>query len=84
MSAGLAAESKGFGELGATSESQALMGLFNGRTECKKNQFGEPAKPVKNLAVLGAGLMGAGIVQVSLNAETIEGIIIEIFPTKYS
>jgi len=67
VGAGLAAESKGFGELGATSESQALMGLFNGRTECKKNQFGEPAKPVKNLAVLGAGLMGAGVVQVSID-----------------
>jgi len=67
LPAGLQAESKAFGELGATKESQALMGLFNGRTECKKNQFGEPARPVKNLAVLGAGLMGAGIVQVSID-----------------
>lgn len=65
--AGLQAESKAFGELGATSESAALMGLFNGRTECKKNHFGEPAKPVNNLAILGAGLMGAGIVQVSID-----------------
>lgn len=65
--AGLAAESKGFGELGATRESGALMGLFNGRTECKKNHFGKPAKPVQNLAILGAGLMGAGIVQVSID-----------------
>ena len=39
------------------------------QTECKKNRFGKPAKPVKNLAVLGAGLMGAGIVQVC--AETL-------------
>ena len=61
---GLQAESKAFGELGASSESAALMGLFNGRTECKKNQFGVPTKPVQNLAILGAGLMGAGIVQV--------------------
>jgi len=65
--AGFAAESKGFGELGATHESKALMGLFDGRTQCKKNQFGAPAKPVQNLAVLGAGLMGAGIVQVSID-----------------
>ena len=46
------------------------MGLFNGRTECKKNHFGTPAKPVNNLAILGAGLMGAGIVQVSYYVET--------------
>ena len=34
------------------------------QTECKKNRFGKPSRPAKNLAVLGAGLMGAGIVQV--------------------
>ena len=32
--------------------------------ECKKNRFGKPAQPPQRLAVLGAGLMGAGIVQV--------------------
>ena len=36
------------------------------QTECKKNRFGKPSRETKNLAVLGAGLMGAGIVQVSL------------------
>ena len=36
------------------------------QTECKKNRFGKPAKETKKVAVLGAGLMGAGIVQVSL------------------
>lgn len=36
------------------------------QTECKKNRFGKPSQETKNLAVLGAGLMGAGIVQVSL------------------
>ena len=35
------------------------------QTECTKNRFGKPQAPCQNLAVLGAGLMGAGIVQVS-------------------
>jgi len=64
--AGYEAEAQGFAELGMTSESKALKSLFFGQTECKKNRFGKPSRPVKNLAVLGAGLMGAGIVQVSL------------------
>ena len=33
--------------------------------QVKKNRFGKPDQPVKTLAVLGAGLMGAGIAQVS-------------------
>lgn len=64
--AGYIAEAEGFAELGMTSESKALKSLFFGQTECKKNRFGKPSHETKNLAVLGAGLMGAGIVQVSL------------------
>ncbi|KAL5281528.1 HADHA family protein [Megaselia abdita] len=64
---GYAAEREGFGKLAMTSESKGLIGLFRGQTECKKNRFGQPEKPVKNLAVVGAGLMGAGIVQVSVD-----------------
>ena len=41
------AEAAGFGALAATSESKALIGLFHGQTECKKNKFGKPAKPTK-------------------------------------
>lgn len=59
-------EAEEFGELSQTSEAKALMGLFFGQTECKKNHYGEPKRPVRNVAVLGAGLMGAGIGQVSL------------------
>ena len=42
-----AAEAKGFGELAMTSESAALISLFHGQTECKKNKFGKPQKPSK-------------------------------------
>jgi enoyl-CoA hydratase/long-chain 3-hydroxyacyl-CoA dehydrogenase len=64
-SAGYKAEAKAFGELTQTSESAALQGLFFGTTELKKNRFGKPAKPVKTIGVLGAGLMGAGVAEVS-------------------
>ncbi|KAK2092147.1 hypothetical protein P7K49_028675 [Saguinus oedipus] len=56
-----------FGELAMTKESKALMGLYHGQVLCKKNKFGAPQKDVKHLAILGAGLMGAGIAQVSVD-----------------
>lgn len=65
--AGSEAERKAFGELSQTPQSKGLIGLFRGQTECKKNRFGKPANPPKNIGVLGAGLMGAGIVQVSID-----------------
>ncbi|KAJ8866165.1 hypothetical protein PR048_033689 [Dryococelus australis] len=65
--AGFEAESSAFGELAMTPESKGLMTLFKGQTECKKNRFGEPKTQIKKIAVVGAGLMGAGIVQVSID-----------------
>ncbi|XP_075413115.1 trifunctional enzyme subunit alpha, mitochondrial [Tenrec ecaudatus] len=65
--AGYLCESQKFGELAMTKESKALMGLYHGQVLCKKNKFGTPQKDVKRLAVLGAGLMGAGIAQVSVD-----------------
>ncbi|XP_004686442.1 PREDICTED: trifunctional enzyme subunit alpha, mitochondrial [Condylura cristata] len=65
--AGYLSESQKFGELAMTNESKALMGLYHGQVLCKKNKFGNPQKEVKHLAVLGAGLMGAGIAQVSVD-----------------
>ncbi|GAB1297258.1 Trifunctional enzyme subunit alpha, mitochondrial [Apodemus speciosus] len=65
--AGYLAESQKFGELALTKESKALMGLYNGQVLCKKNKFGAPQKNVQQLAILGAGLMGAGIAQVSVD-----------------
>ena len=58
-------EAECFSALAETDVSTALIGLFDGMTAVKKNRFGEPAREVKTVAVLGAGLMGAGIAQVS-------------------
>uniref|UniRef100_A0A663MCZ9 enoyl-CoA hydratase n=1 Tax=Athene cunicularia TaxID=194338 RepID=A0A663MCZ9_ATHCN len=65
--AGYLAESQNFGQLAVTKESKALLGLYRGQVYCKKNKFGTPQREVKTLAVLGAGLMGAGIAQVSVD-----------------
>ncbi|XP_023015630.2 monolysocardiolipin acyltransferase Mtpalpha [Leptinotarsa decemlineata] len=62
---GFKEEAKAFGDLAMTPQSKGLIGLFRGQTQCKKNRFGKPAKEVKTIGVLGAGLMGAGIAQVS-------------------
>lgn len=50
-----------------TPQSKGLIGLFRGQTECKKNRFGAPQRRVQTVAVLGAGLMGAGIAHVSVD-----------------
>ena len=57
-------EADAFVCLAKTSESSALIGLFDGITGAKKNPYPSTAKP-SSVAVLGAGLMGAGIAQVS-------------------
>jgi enoyl-CoA hydratase/long-chain 3-hydroxyacyl-CoA dehydrogenase len=65
MGSGLKVEANLFGKLAATPESSALRGLFFGQTESKKNKFGEPSTKVETVGILGAGLMGALIGQVS-------------------
>uniref|UniRef100_A0A8C4HAK4 enoyl-CoA hydratase n=1 Tax=Dicentrarchus labrax TaxID=13489 RepID=A0A8C4HAK4_DICLA len=65
--AGYLAESQNFGQLAKTPESAALIGLYHGQVACKKNRFGTPQREVKTLAILGAGLMGAGIAQVTVD-----------------
>jgi len=55
-----------FAKLAETKESEALIGIFDGMTQMKKHSFGaDTAFPVKNVAVIGGGLMGAGIAQIS-------------------
>lgn len=65
-SAGLQKEAAEFGRLGQTPESKSLISLFFGQTALKKNRFGKPTKQYNNLSVIGAGLMGAGVAQVSV------------------
>ncbi|XP_074156203.1 trifunctional enzyme subunit alpha, mitochondrial isoform X1 [Sminthopsis crassicaudata] len=65
--AGYLSESQKFGELAMTKESKALIGLYHGQVLCKKNKFGTPQRTVRQLCILGAGLMGAGIAQVSVD-----------------
>ncbi|KAK0079886.1 hypothetical protein PV325_000664 [Microctonus aethiopoides] len=65
--AGYDAEAHGFASLAMTPECKGLISLFFGQTACKKNRFGAPANEVKKISVVGAGLMGAGIAQVSVD-----------------
>ncbi|KAL7298695.1 hypothetical protein TKK_0008454 [Trichogramma kaykai] len=64
---GMEAEAKAFSELAMTPQSKGLISLFFGQTQCKKNRFGDPKTPAKTVAVVGAGLMGAGIAHVSVD-----------------
>ncbi len=69
MQAGLETESVNFGKLAATPESEALVNLFFAMQGAKKNPDESKAKEIQKLGVLGAGLMGSGIADVSVNNE---------------
>ncbi len=64
--AGLERESHYFGKLAAGTESRNLVRLFHAMNRAKKPGDGPEPKPMERLAVLGAGLMGAGVASVSL------------------
>lgn len=65
--AGYEAELKKFEELLLSRESRQLINVFFAMTEKKKNPMKDKAREVKRLGILGAGFMGAGIAEVSLN-----------------
>uniref|UniRef100_A0A914GW21 enoyl-CoA hydratase n=1 Tax=Globodera rostochiensis TaxID=31243 RepID=A0A914GW21_GLORO len=54
-------ETKQFGNLTQTKESEALIGLFKGQTKCKDDKNGTAHK------VIGADLVGSGIANVSID-----------------
>jgi enoyl-CoA hydratase/long-chain 3-hydroxyacyl-CoA dehydrogenase len=58
-------ERQEFAKLAATKESEALIGIFDGMNQMKKHSSSAEPIKVKKVAVMGAGLMGAGIAQVS-------------------
>jgi len=58
-------ERESFAKLAATKESEALIGIFDGMTRMKKHSYGDVAHPIEKVAVLGSGLMGSGIAQVT-------------------
>lgn len=69
-------EREQFAKLAATSESEALIGIFDGMTQMKKHNYGtDVAIPVKTVAVIGAGLMGAGIAQVTADKAKINVLL---------
>ena len=68
VTAGLEAEAAAFAELVFTPEARALRHLFFARSAAEKNPLAAQASAVSRLGVLGAGLMGAGIAQVSVQS----------------
>jgi len=58
-------ERQEFAKLAATKESEALIGIFDGMNQMKKHSSSAEPIKVRKVAVMGAGLMGAGIAQVS-------------------
>ncbi|MCG7555631.1 fatty acid oxidation complex subunit alpha FadJ [Pseudoalteromonas sp. Of11M-6] len=62
---GYKTEAEGFADLVMSEVSRSLRGIFFATTEMKKDFQGEDLAPVQRVAVLGGGLMGAGITHVS-------------------
>lgn len=65
LEAGLSAEAEHFSELLFTPQSRALIHLFFAKNAAEKNPLKDQAHDIHTVGVLGAGLMGAGIAQVS-------------------
>lgn len=68
LAAGLRAEADAFSELAASSQARGLMHVFFARSGTRHNPFKGQEQQVQQVAVLGAGLMGGGIAQVSASA----------------
>ncbi|NOX36390.1 MAG: fatty acid oxidation complex subunit alpha FadJ [Calditrichaeota bacterium] len=64
---GLAAEAEKFDELVRSPQAKNLIQLFFNMTAKKKNPHPDRVRSFKNIGILGAGLMGSGIADVSIN-----------------
>ena len=65
LAAGMEVETKKFSELLVSPQSRELIQIFLSMTGMKKNPLKDRVRPVKKIGILGAGLMGAGIANVS-------------------
>jgi 3-hydroxyacyl-CoA dehydrogenase/enoyl-CoA hydratase/3-hydroxybutyryl-CoA epimerase len=65
LDAGLDAETRHFADLVFTPESRALVSLFFAKRKGDSNPHSDQARDLRTIGVLGAGLMGGGIAQVS-------------------
>ncbi len=69
IAAGNEAEENLWEETILSKESRELVNIFFAMNAKKKNPMKELARPIKKLGMLGAGLMGSGIAEVSLGQE---------------
>lgn len=76
--AGFAASASGFAELLFTNEARALIHLFFAQTKAKRNPRANEARPVSTLGMIGAGLMGSGIAEVSVQQAGIDVLLKDI------
>lgn len=72
-------ETEGFDQLLQTNESYQLINIFFAMNAMKKNPYKDKVTTTNTLAVLGAGLMGEGIAEVSINKD-INVLLKDLYP----
>jgi enoyl-CoA hydratase / long-chain 3-hydroxyacyl-CoA dehydrogenase len=75
IEAGYDAEAEQFGLLSQTSEADGLMSIFSGMQAIKTTRYGAPSRRTEKMAMIGAGLMGAGIAHVSAQKARLDVVL---------